>query len=364
VTDNPSNPPRSAGEAHGIQVLYRTFLVVTAGCLIVLAVGIPLWYAEPLVPTGDGPAMPPPPIYLKIALTLVVITLWNAVVFRTYSRRKYTQVSRRRLAFAELLLIIPLAICVWLAVYVWSVIGVAAFGTVGLPLAVVGAVIAVDKSGGPTSAAAPPTSSSTRFSRRTLVVLAIAGLVIALLLLGWPQKLVVSLFAPDHATPSSTPALPSGTITGDFTHIPHEILAGERTPLGGPGDCVALSGPDRQQASVRAVPCEGPDAAYRIIQVARSAGECVGDADQRYYPSASSSSEQFALCLDFNWSTFSCIKMPEPQGWLSQRVGCEAPTNSERPEVVLVDVESANLCPHGGWAHPVRKFTVCTKSKS
>jgi hypothetical protein len=207
-------------------------------------------------------------------------------------------------------------------------------------------------------------SSSSVFSRRTLLILAIAGLVIVLLLLGWPQKLVATMFTSNDAAPSSTAALPSRTITGDFAHIPNEILSGERTSLGGPSDCVALEGTGQQQAQARAVPCDGPDAAYRIIQVARSAGDCVGDADQRYYPPAGASSKNFVLCLDFNWSAFSCIKMPEPQGWLSQRIDCDAPTNSERPEVLLLDVDSANLCPHGGWAHPVRKFTVCTRSTS
>lgn len=350
--------------SEGVRITYRATLIVTAACLVALAVGIPLWYAQPLVRTSDGPAMPPLPIYLKIALTIVIVAAWNALVFRTYFRQGDTQVPWRRLVIAELLLVIPLAFCAWLAVHFWSVIGVTTYGTVGLPMAVAGAFIAISKNGESTTAAIHPRRPSSIFSRRTLLILALTGLIIVLLLLGWPQKLVAMIFMSNPAPPSSTAALPSRTITGDFTHIPNEILSGEPTPLGGPGDCVTLGATQQQQVQARAVRCDGPDAAYRIIQVVRSAGDCVGDADQRYYPPAGASPENFVLCLDYNWSAFSCIKMPEPQGWLSQRIDCDAPTSSERPEILLLDVDSANLCPHGGWAHPVRKFTVCTRSKS
>lgn len=127
----------------------------------------------------------------------------------------------------------------------------------------------------------------------------------------------------------------------------------------GVGSCAHLGGkPSRPDFSP--VDCSDKTANYRIVQTAKTPNDCVSDADRRYYLNIEG--HEKTSCLDYNWDETSCISMTAP---IPQKVTCDDKTaaSREKPVKILTSTTDAHGCPSGGFAHPVRRFTVCTESQ-
>lgn len=86
--------------------------------------------------------------------------------------------------------------------------------------------------------------------------------------------------------------------------------------------------------------------------------QCVKDAEQRFYLDTPDGG--FTACLDYAWNTKDCLSI----GKVSVvRAACNDSTapNRERPLNIVYDTQTAGVCPSGGFAHPVRRFTICTE---
>ncbi len=70
---------------------------------------------------------------------------------------------------------------------------------------------------------------------------------------------------------------------------------------------------------------------------------------------------QFTACLDYAWSSKDCLSISK---YSATRVACDAAGagDREKPVDVIADSTSIAGCPHGGFAHAVRRFTVCTQT--
>ncbi|MGB3372213.1 MAG: hypothetical protein WBA81_16450 [Rhodococcus sp. (in: high G+C Gram-positive bacteria)] len=125
------------------------------------------------------------------------------------------------------------------------------------------------------------------------------------------------------------------------------------------GDCILASGTLDDAAALPA-PCGTPASNYRVIGKAPTNAECVSDADTYYYEELVIGGEQGALCLDVDWVIGDCMDV---SGEMAQRVPCEGGTAArERATEIVLDAVDADSCPDGGYAHPERKFTVCTET--
>ncbi|MFE3289592.1 hypothetical protein [Rhodococcus sp. NPDC059234] len=127
------------------------------------------------------------------------------------------------------------------------------------------------------------------------------------------------------------------------------------------GDCVTLGG-TMSAAEIDGAACGSMDSNYKVIAKASANTQCPSDADQVYYETLGSR-EQGALCLDIDWIVGGCMSVPagddEPR-----RVDCTDPTAPSVERVVRIIENSADIeqCTEGGFAHPERRFTVCTES--
>lgn len=126
---------------------------------------------------------------------------------------------------------------------------------------------------------------------------------------------------------------------------------------GSVGSCIALSGPNRNSITAKEARCGTAESNYRIIAIRPTRDQCPADSDQRYRRWNKDS--QQTLCLDFDWVASGCMSIGQ-ETWYAKRVVCTE-SRSERPTKVLLDVNSVAACPDGGYAHPVRRFTVCTE---
>ncbi|WP_338887509.1 LppU family putative lipoprotein [Rhodococcus sovatensis] len=125
------------------------------------------------------------------------------------------------------------------------------------------------------------------------------------------------------------------------------------------GDCILASGTLDDAAALPA-PCGTPASNYRVIGKAPTNAECVSDADSYYYEELAIGGEQGALCLDVDWVIGECMDI---SGDIAQRVPCDGGTAPrERATEIVLDAVDADSCPDGGYAHPERKFTVCTET--
>jgi hypothetical protein len=149
----------------------------------------------------------------------------------------------------------------------------------------------------------------------------------------------------------------------DFDRIPGRYPAQDPDVPGADiapvGACVSLSGPQSNPA-FSVVDCGAPANGYRVVQRVRTPDECPADADQRFYNNPDGG--QFTACLDYAWDVDDCLQIGETT---ATRVSCHdrTATNREKPTHVLLDSTSAADCPGGGFAHPVRRFTICTETQ-
>lgn len=125
------------------------------------------------------------------------------------------------------------------------------------------------------------------------------------------------------------------------------------------GACVSLAGaPPEPVLSV--VDCGSPNNGFKVVQRVSTPAECMPDVDQRFYMNPEGG--QFTACLDYAWSNKDCLSISK---YTAVRVACDATGagDREKPVNVITDATSIAGCPTGGFAHPVRRFTVCTQTQ-
>lgn len=165
---------------------------------------------------------------------------------------------------------------------------------------------------------------------------------------------------PSVGTPS--PVSTSAVLNVDFEHIPGEfppqqpgIPGASLAPVGA---CVSLGGASTN-ATLNIVDCGSPAGAFKVIQRVSTPDQCPKDDDQQFYMNPEEG--QFTACLDLAWSAADCLSIGK---MTATRTACNsAEPKRERPLNVVLNSESANDCPAGGFAHPVRRFAICTLSQ-
>lgn len=125
------------------------------------------------------------------------------------------------------------------------------------------------------------------------------------------------------------------------------------------GDCILASG-TLDDAAAMPAPCGSAASNYRVIGKAPTNAECVSDADSYYYEELMIGGEQGALCLDVDWVIGECMDI---SGDVAQRVPCDGGVAPREKAIEIIeDTADADSCPEGGYAHPERRFTVCTET--
>lgn len=161
------------------------------------------------------------------------------------------------------------------------------------------------------------------------------------------------------ATTSSP--LPSSAAL-DFGKIPGEFPVGEPIAAGAQlapvGACVSLQGAP-PEPSLSVVDCGSPNNGFKVVQRVATPAECTSDVDQRFYMNPEGG--QFTACLDYAWSSQDCLSISK---YSATRVACDAAGvgDREKPVDVIAGATSIGGCPTGGFAHGVRRFTVCTQT--
>lgn len=161
-------------------------------------------------------------------------------------------------------------------------------------------------------------------------------------------------------SPAATPSSVAPIIA--FDQIPGEFLP-ERPEVPGAavaaaGACVALGG-EPAAPILDIVQCGSRNNGYRVVERVHTPEECKSDVEQKFYMNGEDG--QFTACLDYAWMAGDCLSIGS---FTAIRASCDdmSVPRRERPVSVLLDVTSADACPDGGFAHPVRRFTVCTKT--
>jgi hypothetical protein len=100
-------------------------------------------------------------------------------------------------------------------------------------------------------------------------------------------------------------------------------------------------------------------ATYRVIQRVVTPDQCVADADRPFY--YRDAHAQWTACLDLNWDSTYCINLDA----VVTKVACDDPaaTRKLKPISVRPDTTTVDGCPHTGYPHPVRRFTICTETQ-
>lgn len=146
----------------------------------------------------------------------------------------------------------------------------------------------------------------------------------------------------------------------DFARIPNELsISDPATTFGKVGDCVSLSGADKDHPNLASAQCGDQASNYRIIAVKSRKDQCPTDSDQRFRQWDTEG--QQTICLDYDWAAGSCMSIGG-EAWHAVRVPCTT-GKAEKPVKVNLDTTSVDGCPSGGFAHPVRRFTVCTETQ-
>ncbi|SHW54720.1 LppU/SCO3897 family protein [Mycobacteroides abscessus] len=195
-------------------------------------------------------------------------------------------------------------------------------------------------------------------SFRKILILAAAVALAVLIILG-----IVRYLSMKDAVNSMTSTAHESTesLDGDYGQYPDPSqIKSTADSLAPVGACVNLGG-TKAASELRVVPCGSPENNYRVVQKVLKPSECVADVDQRYYQNRASTGE-WTACLDYAWTRDSCLGF---QGWEVSRVQCRnnEPQRREKPLRIVLNVTTASACPTGGFAHPVRRFTVCTETQ-
>uniref|UniRef100_UPI001F1F626F hypothetical protein n=1 Tax=Mycobacteroides abscessus TaxID=36809 RepID=UPI001F1F626F len=73
-------------------------------------------------------------------------------------------------------------------------------------------------------------------------------------------------------------------------------------------------------------------------------------------------SREWTACMDYAWTSEGCISVAPDK---VVRAECDDKNlpNRERPITILFNTIDTSRCLFGGFAHPVRRFTVCTETQ-
>lgn len=150
----------------------------------------------------------------------------------------------------------------------------------------------------------------------------------------------------------------------DFTILPRQYpnpaqkvsTADTAAPVGA---CAQLGG-TTAHSTLTVVPCDSERSNVKIIQQVNHPRECVGDADQSYYHNGPDG--QWTACLDYAWQTGRCLAIT-PGKIINTACDDPAIPNKEKPVRVFRNVNHTHDCSQGGFAHPVRLYTICTETQ-
>ena len=150
----------------------------------------------------------------------------------------------------------------------------------------------------------------------------------------------------------------------DFTILPRQYpdpaqkasTANTAAPVGA---CAQLGG-TTAHSTLSVVPCDSERSNVKIIQQVSHPRECVRDADQSYYHNGPDG--QWTACLDYAWQTSRCLAI-SPGKIINVACGDPAIPNKEKPVRVFRNVNHTHDCAQGGFAHPVRLYTICTETQ-
>jgi hypothetical protein len=331
--------------------------VSVVSALAALMYGYLWWTAPVMTDEGYGRGLIPPG--LTLSATIAVAAGWNVVALRGAQRVGEGEIRHRPVLAGEAVAMCPLALVALLLLFSNQTIAVWFFVFVSVPTLFIGLLIAT---------APPPLGSDTALHRylnedaiaqrarrkRRYLIWAVVAVVLAVGLL-----IIVVGFPGVTDEQSAARIAPEASPRNNFANIADELIAPDQSsPLGTVGNCVSLSGPSRQDVTIKRVDCSTKDAAYRIVQLSDEPHECVADVDQRYAPRKTDEGS-LILCLDYNWATGLCIFPGTTSGrWYAIRAECGP--GGEEPTEVLNNVSNAQRCPRGGYPHPVRKFAVCS----
>lgn len=160
---------------------------------------------------------------------------------------------------------------------------------------------------------------------------------------------------PSAIDPEETSQTKFSSISGQFPSDTKTI-----NPDFPAGTCVNLHG-SRTNAQVDKAGCGSPENNFIVVQQVQKPSECVGDVDQKYYTNTAGRGE-WTVCMDYYWVQGSCLSM---NGFEIKRVKCDDSAKPAREKPVRLAQNSTSIadCPTGGYAHPVRRFTVCTETQ-
>lgn len=202
-----------------------------------------------------------------------------------------------------------------------------------------------DEITGPISVQTSPELARSGLRTNTMVAAIVASVV--LVLVATIAAAIYILSAPD------APAVASST---QFNAIGNEFERGARGIQNPQSpECVDVSPSESGDPVVSPATCGTSSSTYRIVQRANYPGDCIADVDEKY--SYTENGQHNTLCLDYDWSTGSCIEVAKDYA-ASQP--CDSKPRLVKPVSVITGVVDVSYCAVGGFPHPVRKFTVCT----
>ncbi|AMT70530.1 LppU/SCO3897 family protein [Mycobacteroides immunogenum] len=331
---------------------------------VVAAVWFYFWWTAPPVMGADGLEKARIPAGLIVFASAALLAWWCFAVLRI-TKQDINSFKNPHMIAALALASVPLLSSAFIALFVIEVLGVWMFIWVGLPCLLFSFLMALVAGPGTGSSGSKISQylreeENNRRKKRTRIVVGACGAMVLLVGVAFVIVGVPSVGGGSDSTPSSSHY--SASESDNFSDIDREFRPStERSPLGGVGDCIALSGPAKNDVTIQKVDCSAKDATYRIFQLTRQSHECASDSDQEYAPKKTDEGDLF-LCLDYNWSRDLCIFPGAATGrWHAVRDVCGP--GGERPVKVLYGVANAQDCKAGGFAHPVRKFTVCTETQ-
>lgn len=156
---------------------------------------------------------------------------------------------------------------------------------------------------------------------------------------------------------SAPPAEPPGP---NYAKIPDQFPDPATTTTAGAedapvGSCVKITG-KRTNAAMVLTKCESPDATHRIVQRVVEPKDCVRDVDRRYYRNTPAG--EWTACLDLYWANPGCLSITDEA---TRAVACNDTTAPRRFRAtnLVLNAPNGNMCT--GYAHPIRRFTICTE---
>ncbi|SHS60564.1 Putative liporotein LppU [Mycobacteroides abscessus subsp. abscessus] len=179
------------------------------------------------------------------------------------------------------------------------------------------------------------------------------------------SALVVGCQDSDQSTRASTTATRDEPAAASFASIPGQFPVPSTTTQAGQneasvGSCVKITG-TIWQAGIEQADCGGAEATHRIIQRVTTPDQCVTDVDRRFYQNTANG--EWTACLDIYWTTSDCLSITDTG---TRRVSCSdqsAPTRVRATNLV-VGATTLDACKSGGYAHPARRFTICTETQN